>query len=111
VGALDDALRAHQAPAIVHSDHGSDYDSADVTSVGPKVGAQISLSAKGAPWQNGDTASFYSHFKAEAGDLNRFEPLGELIEFIYQHIYYDNHRRIHAALRMPPAEWRTRHTV
>jgi hypothetical protein len=46
------------------------------------------MSAKGAPWQNGYKESFYSHFKAEAGDIDRFDTLGELVEFIYQQIYY-----------------------
>ncbi len=69
------------------------------------------MSAKGAPWQNGYKKSFYSHFKDETGDLDRFETLGELVEFIYQHIYYYNHHRIHSALKMPPSEFRTRHTV
>jgi transposase InsO family protein len=71
-------------------------------------GAQLSMSAKSAPWQNGYKESFYSHFKAEAGDLNRFETLGELVEFIYQQIWYYNQHRIHSVLKMPPAEFRTR---
>ena len=111
IGALEDALNTHAVPDMVHSDQGAEYDSADFTSLVQPVGAQVSMSAKGAPWQNGYKASFYSHFKAEAGDLDRFATLGELVEFIYQHIYYYNHRRIHSALKMPPAEFRTRQTV
>ena len=111
IGALEDALKTYAVPDIVHSDQGSEYDSADFTNVVQRVGAKVSMSAKGAPWQNGYKESFYSHFKAEAGDLDRFDTLGELIEFIYQQIYYYNHRRIHSVLRMPPADWRTRHTV
>lgn len=111
IGALDDALKAHKAPEIIHSDQGSEYDSDDFTSLVESVGAKVSMSAKGAPWQNGYKESFYSHFKAEAGDLNRFDSLGELVEFIYQQIYYYNHRRIHSALKMSPVEFRTRHTV
>ncbi len=111
IGALEDALNTYAVPDIIHSDQGSEYDSADFTSLVQRVGAQLSMSAKGAPWQNGYKESFYSHFKAEAGDLTRFDTLGELVEFIYQHIYYYNHRRIHSALKMSPAEWRTRHTV
>lgn len=111
IGALEDALNTYAVPEIVHSDQGSEYDSADFTSLVQRVGAQLSMSAKGAPWQNGYKESFYSHFKAEAGDLDRFATLGELIEFIYQHIYYYNQYRIHSVLKMPPAEFRTRHTV
>ncbi len=111
IGALEAALTTHAAPEIVHSDQGSEYDSAEFVGLIYSRGAQVSMSAKAAPWQNGYKESFYSHFKAEAGDLNRFDSLGELVEFIYQHIFYYNHHRIHSALKMPPAEWRTRHTV
>lgn len=111
IGALEAALKTYAVPEIVHSDQGSEYDSADFTSLVQRVGAQVSISDKGAPWQNGHKESFYSHFKAEAGDLDRFDTLGELVEFIYQHIYYYNHRRIHSVLKMPPAAWRTRHIV
>lgn len=96
---------------MVHSDQGSEYDSEDCTSLVDRVGAKMSMSAKGAPWQNGYKESFYSHFKAEAGELQRFETVGELIEFIYQQIYYYNHQRIHSVLKMSPVEFRTRHTV
>ena len=111
IGALEAALRTYAAPEIVHSDQGSEYDSADFVALVRACGAQLSMSAKGAPWQNGYKESFYSHFKAEAGDLNRFDTLGELVEFIYQQIFYYNHRRIHSVLKMPPAEFRTRQTV
>ncbi len=111
IGALRDALKTYAVPDIVHADQGSEYDSAEFVGLIQTVGAQLSMSAKGAPWQNGYKESFFSHFKVEAGDLDRFETLGELVEFIYQQIYYYNHRRIHSALKMPPAEWRTRQTV
>ena len=42
------------------------------------------MSDKASPWQNGYQESFFGHFKLEAEDLNRFESLGELIEYIYQ---------------------------
>jgi putative transposase len=111
IGALEDALKTHAAPEIVHSDQGAEYDSEDFTSFVRLIGAEISMSAKGSPWQHGYQESFYSHFKAEAGDLNRFEMLGELLEFMYQQIYYYNHQRIHSVLKMTPVEFRTRHTV
>ena len=75
------------------------------------LASKMSMSAKGSPWQHGYKESFYSHCKAEAGALNRFETLGELAEFIYHQLYYDNHHRIHSVLKMTPVECRTRHTV
>ena len=89
LGALEAALTTYAAPEILHSDQGSEYDSADFVELVASCGAQLSMRAKGAPWQNGDKESFSSHFKLEAGDLNRFDTLGELVEFIYQQIYYN----------------------
>ena len=60
------------------------------------------MSEKGSPWENGYQESFYSHFKVDLGDTNRFETLGELVYEIYQTIFRYNNRRIHTALKMPP---------
>lgn len=111
IGALADALRTHAPPEVVHSDQGSEYQSADFENLVKMVGAQISMSEKGSPWQNGYQESFFGHFKKEAGDLNRFEDLGELVEDIYQQLYYYNNLRIHSVLKMPPVEFRKRQTV
>ena len=46
--------------------------------------------------------SFYSHFKVELGDPNRFRSLGELVYEIYKTIHTYNTTRIHSALRMAP---------
>jgi len=90
VGALEDAIVNNKTPGIVHSDQGSEYDSGDFISFVKIIGAKISMSEKGSPWQNGHQESFFGHFKLEAGDLNRFKSLGELIEYIYQQVYYYN---------------------
>ncbi len=62
----------------------------------------ISRSRKGAPWENGYQESFYSQFKLDLGDPNRFGTLGALIGEIARTIHIYNHERIHTALRMPP---------
>lgn len=111
VGALEDAVIHFGTVAIVHSDQGSEYDSEDFLGFVRIIGAKPSMSAKGSPWQNGHQESFYGHFKLEAGDLNRFQSLGELIEYIYQQIYYYNNKRIHSNLKMIPAEKRKRTAV
>lgn len=64
LGALEDALRAHAAPTIVHSDQGSEYESEDFTSFVRMIGVDMSMSAKASPWQNAYKESFYSHFKS-----------------------------------------------
>ncbi len=111
VGALEDAVIHYGVPEIVHSDQGSEYDSEEFIVFVKIVGANISMSEKGSPWQNGHQESFFSHFKGEAGDLNRFGSLGELIEYIYRKVYYYNHKRIHSILKMKPSEKRKRHAV
>lgn len=112
IGAVEDALqKGYNAPDIIHSDQGSEYDSHDFEQFINLIQSTISMSDKGSPWQNGYKESFYSHFKKEAGDLNRFESLGELIEYIYNQIYYYNNRRIHSVFKMTPAQYRKRHSV
>ncbi len=111
IGALEDALKKHTAPEIIHSDQGSEYDSEDFILFVHMIESTLSMSDKGSPWQNGYQESFYSHFKLELGDLNRFETLGELIEYIYTQMYYYNNKRIHSTLKMTPGEKRKRHAV
>jgi len=101
-GAVENAVHNYDKADIVHSDQGSEYDSADFMLLLKAIGSLPSMSAKGSPWQNGYQESFFSHFKHESGDLNRFDSLGELIEYIYQQIYYYNHKRIHSVLKMTP---------
>jgi len=111
VGALEDAVIRYGSPEIVHSDQGSEYDSEEFIAFVKIIGSSISMSKKASPWENGHQESFFGHFKLEAGDLNRFGSLGELIEYIYQQIYYYNNKRIHSILKMTPNEFRKRHTV
>jgi len=61
------------------------------------------MSAKSSPWQNGYQESFYSGFKLELGHPEIYPTLGELYEAIAAQIHYYNHRRIHSALKCPPA--------
>lgn len=106
IGALEDAIIHYGEVEIVHSDQGSEYASEDFIVFVKIIGAKISMSEKASPWQNGHQESFFGHFKLEAGDLNRFQTIGELIEYIYQQVYYYNHKRIHSVLKMTPSEKR-----
>ena len=64
------------------------------------------MSDKGSPWHNGRKESFFGRFKDENGDLNRFETLSELVEYIYKQIYYYNNYRIHTSLKMSPVNFK-----
>jgi transposase InsO family protein len=109
LGAIDDALRSHPPPGIHHSDQGVEYRSKRYVSYVERLGAAISMSRKGCPWENGYQESFYSHFKLDLGDPNRFAHPGELVAEIYRLIHAYNHTRIHSKLKMPPAEYAARH--
>src|SRR3989344_5540540 len=101
ISAIDSTPR----PFIFHSDNGSEYNAAVFIETLHMVGALVSRSAPGCPWENGYQESFYNQFKVDLGDPSRFKTLGELVLAIYQTIYAYNNTRIHSALKMPPAQF------
>lgn len=103
INALLHAAANHSLPEIIHSDQGREYTSKDYLKIVKSMGIKISMSRKGSPWENGYQEAFYSQFKVDLGDPNRFDTLGELVYNIYQTIYYYNNNRIHSALKMPPS--------
>lgn len=109
MNALTTAVHKHPAPVILHSDQGTEYTSKDYIALAENLGIKISMSNKGCPWENGYQEGFYSQFKVDLGDPNRFDHLGELVWAIYKTIYDYNNNRIHSKLKMPPAEFAQRH--
>jgi putative transposase len=105
LSALMSAIQNHSRPEIYHSDNGSEYNSYVYLNALNTLGINISRSKPGCPWENGYQESFYSQFKIDLGDPNRFGSLGELIFNIYQTIYYYNYSRIHTALKMSPVKF------
>src|SRR3989344_3037922 len=101
--ALMNAIEKYGRPEILHSDQGSEYKSKIYASFAESLGIRLSMSKKASPWENGYQESFYSQFKVDLGDQNRFKTLGELAVAIYLQIYYYNNQRIHTKLKMPPA--------
>ena len=83
LGAFEEAITKFKRPDILHSDQGTEYDSEKYLKLVEKLGIKISMSAKGSPWQNGYQESFYSNYKLELGQVNRFLSVGELIAEIY----------------------------
>lgn len=106
LGALIEAVnKTMSVPKYIHSDQGSEYDSKDFINFVKSKKIIISMSRKSHPWENGHQESFFSTLKLELGDQNRFNTEGELIENIYQTIYYYNNRRIHTKLKTTPVNF------
>lgn len=106
IGALFDALGKHQRPQILHSDQGAEYTAKAYLELVTLLRIKISMNRKASPWENGYQESFYSQFKVDLGDPNRFASLGELVFAIYFAIHTYNYSRIHTKLKMPPARYR-----
>lgn len=103
LGAIKHAImRTGKTPVYLHSDQGSEYDAETYENYVLKKGIIISMSRKSSPWENAFQESFYSQFKVDLGYVNRFETVEELIETIYQTIYYYNTERMHTSLKMAP---------
>ena len=102
VQALFVALHRHGKPVIFHSDNGREYISRIFVNTLIGLGVKVSRSHPGSPWENGYQEGFYSQFKIDLGDPNRFKTLGELVYEINRLIYDYNHSRIHSILKMSP---------
>jgi transposase InsO family protein len=105
MGALLSAVHKHPIASILHSDQGSEYLSKDYVALAADLGIRLSMSHVASPWENGYQESFYSQFKIDLGDPNRFESLGELVYEIYRTVWRYNNERIHTALKMPPLQF------
>ncbi len=94
-----------QVPEFLHHDQGSEYRSEKYTKISEELDIKVSMSRKGAPWENGYQESFYAGFKRDLGNPSRFDSYGELIEAVHQTINYYNNRRIHSALKTSPQQF------
>lgn len=102
---LLDALSKHPAPAILHSDQGSEYLSHRHQLLCQNLEIQLSCNAKSSPWQNGYMERWFGSLKQELPPLSQLKDLAELHEVIALHIHYYNTKRIHTKLGMSPAAY------
>jgi len=103
--ALDAIKKRGLLPQYFHTDQGSEYQSEEHADFLSNLGITVSMSKKSSPWENSNQESFYSHFKLELQNTNRFQCEGELIENIYYQIYYHNNIRIKTKLKMAPSQF------
>lgn len=101
------ALRQPEAGLIHHSDRGVQYASAAYVERLLGIGAQVSMSAKGNPYDNAKAESFFKTLKREEVYLNQYETFsdaeGQISRFI-DDVY--NQKRLHSSLGyLPPVEY------
>jgi putative transposase len=107
--ALDRAIAArHPGPGLVHhSDQGSQYASNQYVKRLEGIGAMLSMSRAGRPWENGKCERFMRTLKEEEIQARSYRNLEELqhnVEEFIGTIY--NRERLHAALKyLTPVEF------
>jgi len=109
VAALERALwsRRPQPGLIHHSDQGIQYASHGYVDRLEAAGIEVSMAAKGNPYENAKAERFFRTLKSEEVYLNHYETyedaranIGPFIEEVY------NTKRLHSALGyMPPSEF------
>jgi transposase InsO family protein len=108
VTALGLALETRRAHGCVHhSDRGVQYASAAYVALLRQHGLQISMSAKGNPYDNAFMESFYKTLKYEEVHLSNYETYEDVIErlpFFIEEVY--NRKRLHSSIGyVPPTEF------
>jgi transposase InsO family protein len=113
--ALDRAIAArHPRPGLVHhSDRGSQYASDLYVKRLEGIGAMLSMSRAGRPWENGKCERFMRTLKEEEIEARAYRNLEELqhnVEEFIETIY--NRDRLHAALKyLTPVEFEQQHAA
>lgn len=107
--ALQQAIRErHPLPGLIHhSDRGVQYASRDYIEQLQAIGAQISMSAVGNPYDNAKAESFFKTLKQEEvylKEYNSFADAEENLTIFIEKVY--NEKRLHSSLGyVPPAEF------
>jgi putative transposase len=98
IDAVEEALAKHGCPQIFNTDQGSQFTSAEFTSVLINNGISISMDGKGAWRDNVFVERFWRTVKYEEVYLHAYESLGEARQSIGRYIDFYNAKRPHAAL-------------
>lgn len=100
------AIKTFGTPEYLHSDQGSEYRAMPYLQELSKAGIQISMSAKGCPYENGCQESYYNYFKLELGNINIYNTTQDLTNAIGSQIYNYNYNRIHSVIKTTPSRFR-----
>jgi transposase InsO family protein len=103
--ALIQALHNNPAPAILHSDRGSEYLSERHQATCERFGVKLSANKPGSPWQNGFMERCIKSVKEELGPLAQYKDINGLYLAVARAISYYNNERIHLALKNTPAAY------
>jgi len=108
VAALRMALETRRSHGCIHhSDRGVQYASAAYVALLRQYGLQVSMSAKGNPYDNAFMESFYKTLKYEEVHLWNYETYEDVIErlpFFLEEVY--NRKRLHSSIGyVPPTEF------
>lgn len=108
LAALQMTLAKRQAHGCIHhSDRGVQYASARYVALLHEHGVQISMSAKGNPYDNAFMESFYKTLKYEEVHLSNYETYAHVIErlpIFIEEVY--NRKRLHSSIGyLPPSEF------
>jgi len=112
MAALEKAIHTRQPqPGLVHhSDRGSQYASNDYVKRLESMGAVLSMSRAGRPWENGQCESFLKTLKQEEIDARPYHTMEELEQHVGEFIEQTYNRvRLHSALGyVSPEEFESR---
>jgi putative transposase len=98
IDAVEEALAKHGCPQIFNTDQGSQFTSAEFTSVLINNGISISMDGKGAWRDNVFVERFWRTIKYEEVYLRAYEGVGQARQSIGRYIAFYNARRPHTAL-------------
>ncbi len=113
LAALRMALTQRQpSPGLIHhSDRGVQYTSGDYVARLEASGAQISMAARGNPYENAKAESFFKTLKYEEVYLREYRTFAEAeanLDRFIEDVY--NTKRLHSSLGyLPPAEFEATH--